>query len=107
MRRRLALALAAFEVGDLVVTTVSPKYGPAHLDHLGVPHWLRPVLPWIKSVATVSLVVTSRAPRLRAPVAAALVSYYSAASTFHVLAGDGLADVGPAVACAAISAALV
>src|SRR5919199_3004140 len=73
VRRRLALALAAFEVGDLLVTSVSPSYGPAHLDHLGVPHWVRPALPWIKSGAVVTLVTGSRRPRLRSPVAGALV----------------------------------
>ena len=48
--------LAAFQVGDLVVTQVSPKDGSAHLDHLGVPIGLRPSLPLVKAAAVVALV---------------------------------------------------
>ena len=106
-RQRLALALAAFQAADLVVTQIFPKYGDEHLDHLGVPGRLRPVLPAIKLAAAVALAATARRPGARSLTAAALVSYYSAAVTFHVLAGDGPPDVAPAAACAAIAAAIV
>ena len=108
MGTALALALAAFQAADLVATQVSPRYGPAHLDHLGVPEWLRPVLPVVKAGAVVALVVAARRGRRhRAVVGAALVPYYAAATTFHVLSGDRPADVAPAATCAALAALLV
>ena len=106
-RPRLALALAAFQVADVVVTQVSPRYGDEHLDHLGVPRWLRPFLPTVKAAAAGALVATWRRPTARSLTATVLVSYYSAAVTFHVLAGDGPPAVAPAAACAAMAASIV
>jgi hypothetical protein len=102
----LALALAAFQTADLVVSQVSPKYGADHLDHLGVPQWLRPVLPAIKLWAVALLVATATRPRLRSRVAAALVAYYSSAVAFHVASGDETRQLAPAAACAASAAVL-
>ena len=105
--RSIAIVLAAFQAGDLVVTQVSPRYGRAHLDHLGVPHALRPVLPLVKACAVVALVLVARGGRRpRRVVGAALVPYYSAATTFHVLSGDRPADVAPAAVCGALAALL-
>ena len=100
--RHAALALAALQALDLVYTEVSPKYGEEHFDHLGVPRWLRPFLPVIKTAAVAGLVGL----RDRRPVALPLVSYYSAAATFHVLSDDSTKDVVPAVFCAALAAAI-
>jgi hypothetical protein len=57
---RRALVLARLQAVDLAVTQVSPKYGDEHLDHLGVPGAVRPVLPVIKATAIGALVATSR-----------------------------------------------
>jgi hypothetical protein len=105
--RRAALALAAFQAGDLAVTQLSPRYGAAHLDHLGVPARLRPLLPVVKAGAVVALLVAARGDqRRRSLVGAALVPYYSAATTFHVLSRDPPDAVAPAAGCAALAALL-
>ena len=100
--RQVALVLAALQAADLVYTEASPKYGPAHLDNLGVPTWLRPLLPVVKAAAVIGLL--TRDDRRRAAVALPLVSYYSAAATFHLLSDDTIDDVVPAVFCAALAA---
>jgi len=105
-RRGRALALATFQAADLVATQVSPRYGPPHLDHLGVPRGLRPVLPVVKAGAVVALLATASSPAA-AVIGAGLVAYYSAAVTFHVLSDDPPGDAAPAVACAALAASLV
>jgi hypothetical protein len=99
--------LAAFQAGDLIVTQVSPRYGDAHLDHLGVPRWLRPVLPAIKLGAVVALVATANRRTPRSGVAAALVPYYTAAVTFHVMSSDSPDDVAAAGVCAALAMVIV
>jgi hypothetical protein len=106
-RRTAALTLAAVQGGDLIVTRVSPRYGAAHLDHLGVPAHVRPALPVIKAAAVLSLMRTADRPRDRSVVGAALVAYYTAAASFHVLSRDGISQVVPAVACAVLAASLV
>jgi hypothetical protein len=106
-RRTTALALAALQAADLVVTTVSGRYGDAHLQHLGVPRALRPALPAIKFAAVVALLGSASHPARRTAVGLALLPYYTAAATFHVLAGDGPGDVAPAAACAAMAASLI
>jgi hypothetical protein len=90
-----------------MVTLVSSKYGNAHLDHLGVPPWLRPILPFVKFAAIVSLVGSSDRPRARSITGAALVAYYSAAVSFHVLSGDPTRDAIPAVACGVFASAIL
>jgi hypothetical protein len=105
--RQASLALAAIQTGDVVVTLVSSKYGDAHLDHLGVAPWLRPILPMVKLAAIVSLVVTSDRLRARSITGAALVVYYSAAVTFHALSGDPTRDALPAAACGVLAGAIV
>jgi hypothetical protein len=106
-RRQVSLVLATLQAGDLIVTRVWAKYGDAHLDHLGVAPWLRPMLPAIKLAVVVSLVVTSNRPRARSTTGAALVAYYSAAVTFHVLSGDSPTDAAPAAACGAFAGTIV
>src|SRR4051794_9516751 len=106
-RQRVTLVLAALQTGDVIVTLVSSKYGEGHLDHLGVAPWLRPILPAIKLAAVVSLVVTSNRPRARSMTGAALVAYYSAAVTFHVLSRDSPADAVPAAAFGAVASTIV
>lgn len=99
--------LAALQAADLVATQVSPKYGDAHLDHLGVPTPLRPVLPIVKAAAVLAMITTANRRGLRSAVAAVLVPYYSAAVTFHVLSGDGISDIAPAAGCLGLSGALI
>jgi hypothetical protein len=105
--RRTAQALAAFQAADLLVTQVSDAYGGEHLDHLGVPEVLRPLLPLIKAGAVGALLVAASRPRLRSVVGGALVAYYSAAVSFHVRSGDSATDVGPAACCALMAASLI
>ena len=102
-----AVALAALQAADLAVTQLSSKYGDAHLRHLGVPPALRRLLPVAKAAAVVSLVAAAGRPRARSITGASLVAYYSAATTFHVRAGDPLAAAAPAAACGALAATLV
>lgn len=90
-----------------MVTQVSPKYGDEHLDHLGVPRSLRSPLPLVKASTIAALVVTAKHSRPRSIVGAGLVSYYSAAVTFHVRAGDPPSEAVPAAICALLAATLV
>lgn len=106
MERR-ALLLSAIQAADLAATQLSASYGDEHLDHLGVPRALRPALPAIKAVAVVALIATSKRMVPRSIVGASLVAYYSAAVSFHVRAGDGVAATAPAAGCALLAATLV
>jgi hypothetical protein len=106
-RRQSSLVLAGIQTADLVVTLVSPKYGEAHLDHLGVPRALRPALPMIKLAAVVALIATRDRPRLRSTTGAALVAYYSAAVTFHILSGDSPKQAAPAATCGVLASTIV
>ena len=101
------MALAGVQLADLVATRVMPQFGDAHLDHLGVPDWLRPVLPVIKAAAVVALVATAKRPTPRSVVAAALVGYYAAAAAFHALSEDSPVSVAPAAACGVLAAAII
>jgi hypothetical protein len=105
--KRRALLLAGLQAADLATTQISPKYGKEHLDHLGVPPAVRPVLPVIKAAAVAALVVTSKRSRLRSTVGAALVAYYSAAMAFHIHAGDPPAEAAPAAVCGLLAATVV
>lgn len=105
--RAVAVGLGVFQAADLVVTQTQEAFGEAHLDHLGVPRGLRPVLPVVKGAAAVALLATPRHPHLRRATATALVAYYAAATAFHVLSGDGPKDVAPAAVCCASAAWLV
>jgi hypothetical protein len=105
--RQLVLGLALVQLLDAAGGELVPRrYVDAHLDHLGVPTYLRPVLGVIKGTASVGLVVGLRWPRLGSLTSAALVSYYAAAARFHLLAGDHPAFAFPAGAFGA-SAAVV
>jgi hypothetical protein len=104
---RRAHVLAAFQAADLVLTQFSPKYGDEHLDHLGVPARLRPLLPVINGAAVTALVAGAGRSTARSIVGASLVAYYSAAVSFHVRAGDPPSAVAPAAACALLAATLV
>jgi hypothetical protein len=72
-----------------------------------VPPWLRPLLPVIKAGAALALVATAGHPRRRSVIASALVSYYSAAVTFHILSDEGPEQAVPAAAFAALAAIIV
>lgn len=104
---QLAVVLAAMQAADLVVTSTSPKYGDHHLEQLGVPRWIRPWLPAIKTAAVVALVGTRNQRSLRRATGAALVAYYSAAATFHLRSGGTAADAAPAIAYGAVAVTLV
>lgn len=95
------------QAADLVVSLVDPRFGDAHLDHLGVPRWLRPALPAIKATAVVALVAGRDRPRLRSATGLALVGYYSAAVTFHLESGDPPSQAAPAAAFGTLAAAIV
>jgi hypothetical protein len=102
-----ALLLAAIQAADLVVTHRSPAYGDEHLDHLGVPRRLRPVLPAIKATAVAALVVTARRPAARSVAGTGMVGYYLTAAGFHAAAGDPLPRALPALGCAVLATSLV
>ena len=106
-RARIARVVAVAQLADLTVSQISRRYGNEHLDHLGVPAMVRPALPVIKATAVVALGATAAHPRLRSIVAASLVSYYAAATTFHVLAKDPPSQAMPAVGMAICVAVLV
>jgi hypothetical protein len=106
-RKNCALALGGLQFADFVVTRVSTQFGDAHLDHLGVPAWLRPVLPVIKATAAAALVGTAGNPRRRSVVAGALVAYYSAAVVFHLQSDEGLEQAAPAALLGALAAAII
>ena len=104
---RRALALAVLQGADLAVTQTSRAYGDEHLDHLGVPRALRPLLPVVKVTATGALIVTSNRPALRRFVGVGLALYYLAAVAFHVRAGDRATQAAPAAFCVLIAVSLV
>ena len=107
-RAQLAsFVLAAAQAGDLLATQVSPRYSDDHLDHLGVPGWLRPKLPVIKLGAVLALLATRKRERWRGTLGAALVAYYSAAVTFHVLSRDAPQDIAPAAVCGMLAAVII
>jgi hypothetical protein len=105
--RDRALLLAALQTVDFVVTRYSPAYGDAHLDHLRIPGWLRPVLPLIKAAAVVALVASSNSAPSRRVVGIGLVTYYASAATFHIAANDSAVNTAPAVACGLLAASIV
>ena len=99
------VGLAAAQVVDAAVGQLAPReLVESHLDHLRVPSSLRPALGVIKVAASLGLVAGLRWPRLGALTSAALVSYYSAAATFHVGAGDHPAFAAPAAGFGAAAA---
>jgi hypothetical protein len=102
--RHVARLLAVLQAADLAVTQVSSRYGPSHLDHLGVPRSVQRWLPVIKCAAVAALATTARSPTVRSRTAAPLVAYYSAAVTFHVLSDDPPADAVPAAVCGVLAA---
>ena len=106
-RQNRALALAVLQAADLAATQLSPRYGEAHLDHLGVPRWLQPVLPVIKVAAVVALVASSRRTIPRSLAGGSLLAYYSAAVSFHLRSGDAPTTMAPAVGCALLAGSLV
>jgi hypothetical protein len=105
--RQLALRLAAFQVLDAVANEIPRRYVKAHLDHLGVPEYLRPALTPIKLTTAAGLVLGLDRPRLSAVVSASLVAYYTAAARFHLLAGDHPALAAPAALCGACAAVIL
>jgi DoxX-like protein len=103
--RQLAIGLAGFQVVDALGNALVPRrYIDAHLDHLGLPPPLRPLLQVIKVGTAAGLVLGLRSPRIGAATSAALVAYYSAAVTFHVLSHDHPVIAAPAAACGGAAA---
>lgn len=101
------VALAAFQVVDVVGNAIPRQFVKRHLDHLGVPEYLRPLLPVIKLSSSAGLLLGLRFPRLGAVTAASLVAYYTAAMRFHQLSGDHVVLAMPAAGFAGISAYLL
>jgi hypothetical protein len=61
----------------------------------------------IKVTTAGGLLVGLRVPAIGALTAAALVAYYSAAASFHMLAKDHPVLAGPAAACGAAAATIL
>lgn len=106
-RESTAIVLAILQAADFLYAEASPDYGDAHLDHLGVPRGIRPLLPVVKAGAVGALVLSVRRPRVRSLVGSALVAYYSAAVAFHRSAGDPPATALPAAFLGVLAASLV
>ena len=101
------MGLAVFQMLDAVGTELVPRRClDRHLDHLGVPRNLRPLLSPIKVAGAAGLVLGTRVPEVGALAAAGLVAYYSAAASFHVLADDHPVLAGPAIGCGAAATAV-
>ena len=105
--KQIALRLAAVQVLDAIGNEIPRKFVRAHLDHLGVPPRLRPLLSPIKVGTAAALVAGVERPRLRRLTAAGLVAYYAAAARFHLLAGDHPVIAVPAVFCGAAAAIIL
>jgi hypothetical protein len=105
--RQLAVALAGFQVLDVIGNAIPRQFVKQHLDHLGVPEYLRPMLPVIKLSSSAGLVVGLRLPRLGALTSAALIAYYVAAARFHVLSGDHPVLAAPAAGLCGVAAVLL
>jgi hypothetical protein len=101
---QLAVGLAGLQVLDAIANAIPRRLVKAHLDHLGVPNDLRPVLPVIKVTTAAGLLVGLRAPRVGAMTSALLVAYYAAAVRFHLLANDHPVVAAPAAAFGASAA---
>ena len=102
------MGLAVFQVLDALGTElVPPRYLERHLDHLGVPRTLRPLLSPIKVAGAAGLVLGTRVPRVGVLAAAGLVAYYSAAASFHVLADDHPVLAAPAIGCGVAATAVL
>jgi hypothetical protein len=102
--KRLAVGLAAFQVVDAAANEIPRRYVATHLDHLGVPARIRPLLPFIKVTSSAGLLLGIKRPRVGAVTAAALVAYYAAAVRVHLLAGDHPLLAAPAALCGATAA---
>ena len=102
--RKVAVGLAIFQVLDAIGNAIPRRYVEAHLDHLGVPGYLRPMFPVIKVTTAAGLVAGLRMPRLGSLTSASLVAYYAAATRFHLLAGDHPILAAPAAICGASAA---
>jgi len=102
---RLVVGLAAFQVLDALAGLIPRRFVTAHLDHLGVPNYLRPALPVIKLTTSAGLLLGLKMPRIGAATSAALVAYYAAAARFHLLSGDHPVLAVPAALCGAGAAA--
>jgi hypothetical protein len=99
---RLVAGLALGQALDAVANELAPRsYIDTHLDHLGVPGWLRPAFPAIKTSSTAGLLIGLKWRRVGAVTAGALVAYYAAAVGFHVLTGDPVILTAPAAALGA------
>ena len=102
--KQLVVRLAAFQIVDAVAGLIPRRLVAAHLDHLGVPNYLRQALPVIKLTTSAGLLAGVKEPRIGAATSAALVAYYAAAARFHLLAGDHPVMAVPAAVCGAIAA---
>ena len=92
--------MAVVQVVDAIANEIPRRFVKAHLDHLGVPDRLRPVLPMIKIATAVGLLAGVRSPRIAAVTSASLVAYYAAAVRFHQLSGDHPIMCAPAAVLA-------
>src|SRR5687768_3591904 len=105
--KQIALGLAAVQVVDSIGNEIPRKFVHAHLNHLGVPPRLRPLLSPIKVGSALALVAGIDRTRLRTATAAGLVAYYAAAARFHLLAGDHPVIAAPAALCGAAAAVIL
>ncbi|MBV9666032.1 MAG: DoxX family protein [Actinobacteria bacterium] len=99
--RKLVVTMAAVQIVDAVGNEIPRQLVRAHLDHLGVPMWLRRLLPLIKVSSSAALLLGLKDRRVAALTSALLVAYYAAATRFHLLSGDHPVLALPAVALGA------
>jgi DoxX-like family len=94
--RKLAFGVVVVQIADVLASAIPQMSTAARLDHLGLPHALRSILPTIKVSASLGLLVGLRWAPVGTMASAGLVAFYSSAVGFHRLAGDHAADAVPA-----------
>lgn len=93
-------------VTALAAVTMFPDvWGDEHLDHHGVPSYLRPFLTPIKLASSGGLLLGLKWPRLGALTAACLIAYYGIAASFHVRADESSLNALPAATLGLAAAA--
>lgn len=97
-RPHLIAALAGVQILEIFASAAAPSTTRARLDRLGVPPGIRSALPAIKSTTSAGLLIGLSRPQIGVVASAGMVAFYTAAVGFHLLSGDPIILVLPAVA---------
>jgi hypothetical protein len=91
-------ALAAFQAGDAVACAIPVAPIKRSLDTVGLPDSVRPVLPVVKTAASVGLLSVTRFPAVARLTTAMLTLYFVLAVGAHIRARDKVVNAIPAAA---------